>query len=147
FGRHAHHIHAQGFAAALLEAEHGLGGIVEREAGWGHKAEAELWMQKMPAARKAFTGIIAVDETVEVGEIFGAIALAGAGTGELSRIRQRVLHAVRGRRMAGQKIKRTRIRPAGGGLQVSTALHVRQETRCAIGVESGTRRNTDPDAV
>src|SRR6478735_9002764 len=147
FGRHAHHVYTQGFAAALLEAEHGLGGIVEREAGWGHKTEAEFWMQEMPAARKAFTGIIAVNETVEVGEIFGAIALAGAGTGELARIRQRVFHAVRGRRMAGQKIKRTRIRPAGAGLQISTALHVRQETRCAIRVESGARRNADPDTV
>src|SRR4029078_13739259 len=33
------------------------------------------------------------------------------------------------------------------GLEISNALQGRRETRCAIRVESGARRNADPDAV
>ena len=41
----------------------------------------------MPAAGKAFTGILPINKAVEVREILGAVPLAGAWTGELTGIR------------------------------------------------------------
>src|SRR4029079_5745440 len=67
--RHAHHIQTQRFITSVLEAEHRLCGVVEREARWRHEAEAELGMQEVPPAREPFAWVLAVDQAVEGGEI------------------------------------------------------------------------------
>ena len=67
--------------------------------------------------------------------------------GELPRRVLRVLHPLRRCRMRRQKILRARIERGLAGLQRGIALHRGQETRGAVGVELGARRNADADAV
>ena len=104
-------------------------------------------MQEVPAARETFARVLAIDQAVEDGEIFGAVALATAGAAELACIGERVLHALGRRRMAREEIDAARIRAAVAGLQIRIALHVGQEARRAVGIETGARRNADTDAV
>src|SRR5215813_4850937 len=101
----------------------------------------------MAAARKAFAGVLAINKAVDAREIFAAIPLAGAWPGELTGVRQRVLDAVGGCRMAGKEIERARVHAAGTRFQVGVALHVGEETRCTIRIESGARRDADTDAI
>ena len=68
-GRHAHDVEAKRLAAAVLDAEHGLRGVVEREAVGRGEGEAELRMQEAPAAHKAFARILAIDDAVDIAEI------------------------------------------------------------------------------
>ena len=101
FGRHADKIEAHGLAAAVLEAKHRLRRIVEREAGRRREGEAKLGMLETPAAGETFARVFAINNAIEIGEVVGAVALAGARPGKLAGIRQRVLHPLGRRRMAG----------------------------------------------
>src|SRR6516225_10351391 len=60
---------AAALAAAALDAEHGPSGVVERKALRRGKSEAQLGMEKTAAADETFARILAIDETVDVGEI------------------------------------------------------------------------------
>src|SRR5450830_992330 len=63
-GRHAHHVEA-------------------------HRLVAALEVQKAAAAREALARILAIDYSVEIAEIFGAVAFARAGAAELPGIGKR----------------------------------------------------------
>ena len=80
-GRHAHDVEPQRLAAAVLDAEHRLRGVVEGEALRRGESEAELRMQEAAAAHEAFARILAEDDAVDVGEIgvLGPLAPAVAG--------------------------------------------------------------------
>ena len=104
-------------------------------------------MQEAAAAREALARVLAIDHAVEIGEIFGAVAFAGAGAAELAGIGERVLHALGRRRMAGEKVERARIGAAAGRLDIGIALHVGEEARGAERIEAGARGNADADAV
>src|SRR6185437_107653 len=132
--------------AAILEAEDRLRGIVQAKAGRCDEAETELGMQEMPAPGVAFAWVFAVDQAIEIADIFRMIALAAAGTGELASIGERIFDPLWRCGMARQEIGSMRLRTVGG-LEIGIALHVREETRCAKGIEPGARGNADPDTV
>src|SRR4029077_1702532 len=96
-GRHLDGVEAERLVAAVLEAEHRLGGVLQREAFRRREGEAELRMQEAAAAYIAFDRVLAVDEAVEFGEIGRAAAVAAAIAGDarggiLPRRRLCVLH-------------------------------------------------------
>ena len=105
FGRDAHNVEPQRLSAALLDAEHGLRGVVERESLGRHEGEAELGMQEAPAAHEAFARILAVGETVDRRKIRGLVAVAGARRRVLAGIGLRILDPIRRGRMRGQEIE------------------------------------------
>ena len=108
-GRHAHHVEAHRLAAAFLDAEHRLRGVVEGEALRRQEGEAEPGMQEAAAAHEAFARVFAVDHAVDAGEIGRLVALAGAGRGELAGVGLRILDALGRGRMRGEEIGRARI--------------------------------------
>src|SRR6202040_4234617 len=67
--RHAHHVEAQRLAAAVLDAEHRLRGVVERKTVRRREGEAEFWMQEARAAHKTFARILAEYDAVDIAEI------------------------------------------------------------------------------
>ncbi len=147
FGRHAHHVEAHRLGAALAHADHGLRGVVEREGLGRGKGEAELGMQEAPPAHETFAGVLAIDDVVDRGEIGLAVTFAALRRGELPRAGLRILHALGRRRVRGQEVLRARIERGLAGLQRRVALHRREESRGAIGIETGARRNPDANAV
>ena len=104
-------------------------------------------MDEPAAAHKTFARVFAVDHVVQRIEIGLAVALAGAGRGELPRIGLRVLHALGCRRMRGQEIQRARIGAVAGGAQRGVALHRGEEAHRAERIEAGARGDADADAV
>src|SRR5260370_35835775 len=105
-------------------------------------------MQEARAADESLARVLAVDDVVDGAEIGFAIAFAAFRRPVLPCRILRVLHALRRCRMRGQKVLRARIERGGlSYLQRGVALHRRQETRRAIGIEMGTRRNADADAI
>src|SRR5262249_61126955 len=100
----AHDVEPQGLAAALLDAQNRLRGVVEHESLRCQEGEAEPWMQEAAAAHEAFARILAVDHAVDAGEIGRLVAFAGAGRVELARARLRILDALRCGRMGGEEI-------------------------------------------
>src|SRR2546430_300908 len=84
FRGHAHDIEPQGLAAALLDAENRLRGVVEHESLRRQEGEAEPWMQEAAAAHEAFARVLAVDHAVDAGEIGRLVAFASARRVELA---------------------------------------------------------------
>ena len=147
FGRHADDVEAHRLTAAVAHANHGLGGVVQREGFRRLEGEAEFWMQEAPAAHKAFAGVFAVDDVVDRGEIGFAVAVAALGRSVLPRIGLRVLHPLGRRRMRGEEILRARIERGLAGFHRGIAFHRGQEARGAIGIEMRAGGNADADAV
>ena len=109
-GRHAHDVEAQRLRAAVLDAEHRLRGVVEREAVRRREGEAELGMQEAAAAHEAFARVLAVDQAVEAGEILVAVALRRRPARVNWRaLATRIVDALRRRRMRRQEVRRARI--------------------------------------
>ena len=134
-GGHAHHVEPQRLAAAVLDAEHRLRRVVEREAVRRHEGEAEPRMQEAASAHEAFARILAVEHAVDAGEIDRAVALAGAGPAELAGVDLGVAHALGRRRMRRQEIGHARHRWRAGS---------RGEDRPAVPARTGTGpRRTD----
>src|SRR5260370_185599 len=96
FRGHGPGIEPRGLAAAPLDAENRLRGVVEHESLRRQEGEAEPWMQEAAAAHEAFARVLAVDHAVDAGEIGGLIAFAGAGRVELAGGRPRGPHVVWG---------------------------------------------------
>ncbi len=148
--RHPHHVEAQGLTAAVLDAEHRLRGVVEREAVRRHESETELGMQKASPANEAFARILAVDQSVYIGEIFLLVAFTAARRrAELTRRCDRVLDALRRGRMRGEEVRGAGVnmRLTRIGLELGVASHRGEEADRAIGIEAGTVRDPDADAV
>ena len=146
-GRHADDVESQGFAAAVLEAEHRLRGVVEREARRRREGEGELGMQEAAAAHESFARVLAEHHAVEVVEIGAAVARAGARSAELAGVNQCVLDALGGRWMRRQEVERALIGVAAGRLEIGVALHAGEEARGAERIEAGAGRHADADAV
>src|ERR1700722_8984926 len=66
--RHAHHVEAQRLAAAVLDAEHRLRGVVERKSVRRREGEAEFWMQETPAAHETFAWVLTEHDAVDIAE-------------------------------------------------------------------------------
>ena len=153
FGRHPHHVEPERLAAAALDAEHRLGGIVERKAVRRREGEAELRVQEAPAAHKTLARVLAVDDAVNVGQIGSLRAreiptAIGRRRPVLPRIGERIGDALGSRRMRRQKVGRARIDGAGlFRLQVGIVLHRSEEANRAIRVVAGARGDADADAV
>src|SRR5262245_15928466 len=103
-------------------------------------------MQEVPPTREPFAWILAINHAVEGGEILDVVALAAAGAAELARIGERVLHALGRCRMAREEIDAAR-RGAIACLEIRVALHVGQEARRAVGIETGACRDSHANAV
>ena len=146
-GRHADHVEPHRLAAAVLEAEHGLRGVVEGEARRRQEGEAELGMHEAAAAHEALARVLAIDHAVEVGEILGAVALAVAGPAELARIGERVLHALRRRRMGGEEVGARGSAPPPAAFRSALRCMSVEEARGAVRIEAGARGYADADAV
>ena len=147
FRRHSHHIEAHRLRAAFAHANHGLRSIVQREGVGRLEGEAQFRVKEAPAAHESFARVFAVDDVVDRREIVLAIALAAFRRGILPCGRLRPLHPLGCRRMRRQEVLHPWIERGLAGLQLGIAFHRGQETRGAVGVEMGTRRNADADVV
>ena len=67
----------------------------------------------MPAARKTFARILAINHSVEIAEVLAAVTFARPGAAELACIRECIFHAIGVAGMTGQKIQCARIGAAG----------------------------------
>src|SRR6516162_6483971 len=134
FRGHAHDIEPQGLAAAFLDAENRLRGVVEHESLRRQEGETEPGVQETAAAHEALARVLAVDHAVDAGEIGGLIAFAGAGRVELAGARLRVPDALGGRGMGGEEIGRARgdVRLAGVGFQLGIVPHRGEEARGTV---------------
>src|SRR5262249_58657649 len=110
----------QGLAAALLDAENRLRGVVEHESVRRQEGEAEPGVQEAAAAHKAFARILAIDHAVDAGEIGRLVAFAGARRVELAGARPRPPYAFWGRRGGGKGNRgpRGRVRVGGAGVEL-----------------------------
>src|SRR6478609_10544532 len=106
FGRHTDDVEAQRLRAVVFDAEHRLRRVIEYETLRRGKGEAELRMQEFPSAHEALARVLAEHDAIEVGEVLVLLALAGAGTGELAGVGDRVGDALRCRRMRRQEVRR-----------------------------------------
>src|SRR5262245_45751929 len=147
-GGNAHDVEPQGLAAAFLDAQNRLRGVVEDEALRRHEGEAELGMEETAAAREAFAWILAVDKAVDGGEIGFPIAFAAARCGELACVALRIAHALGCGGMRGQEFDRPRVElHPRVWLEVRVAPHRGEEAHGAVGIVPGTRGDADADAV
>ena len=81
--RYPDDVEPQCFATAALYSEHGLGGVIERKALRRGEGETQFRVQESAAAHKAFAGILAIDNAVDVRKI-GRLGL-GEGLASLGR--------------------------------------------------------------
>ena len=82
-GGNAHDIEPQREFAAVLHAEHRLRRVLEHEAFGRGEGEAELRMQEAPAAHEAFARVLAIDQPVDLAQIFRALAAGGAAAANI----------------------------------------------------------------
>ena len=104
-------------------------------------------MQELPPAHEALARVLAEHDAVEVGEILVLLALAGARSGELPRVGDRVGDAFRRRRMRRQEVRRARVDAGVLRPQMRVLPHRGEEALGAVGVVAGARRDADADAV
>ena len=106
-------------------------------------------MQKATAAHEAFARILAIDQTVDSGEIARPVAFAGAGCADLARTTLRILDAFGRGRMGREEIGRARVdvRLARIRLQLRVSAQRGKEPDRAIGIIAGPRGDADPDPI
>src|SRR5579863_4239514 len=152
-GRYAHDVQTHRLAAVAFNAKHGLRGIIEGETLGRGESEAELGMEKAPAAHEALAWVLAKYDTVDIAKVdvpcLFALHRADAGRRlVLPRIGNRFGHALRGRRMRGKKIRRRRI--DGAALlrfKLGIAFHRGEKARRAVRIVAGAVGDADADRI
>src|SRR5262245_21719271 len=103
-------------------------------------------MQEVAPACEPLAWVLAIDHAVEGGEVLDVVALTTSGPAKLARIGERVLHALGRCRMAREEIDAS-LPGAIACLEIRVALHVGQEARRAVGIETGACGDSHANAV
>ena len=85
-GGHTHHVEAEREIAIVAHAEHGLRGVLEREAVGRGERERKPRMQEAAPAHIAFARVLAVRQAVDRGEVALFVAWHVARRGVLARV-------------------------------------------------------------